>query len=137
MRQVQRSEEDPSVYVITYFGEHTCQDLIEAAHSLHHQNHRMIDFKGKTTSHFSTLKQEHSNEELDSMKNVHVVTGGSSSSDCFVMPKIAECAGGASEHSDVTLGSQSRTVGMAWEFMGDSVEYHDIFSYDHDVLFWR
>ncbi|KAG1365617.1 WRKY DNA-binding transcription factor 70 [Cocos nucifera] len=71
-RQVQQSEDDPSTYVITYMGEHTCKDPTISPHLLPPSPPRpssIISFGSETTTDdqkeilfnspcFSALKQE-------------------------------------------------------------------------------
>ncbi|KAH7654078.1 WRKY domain-containing protein [Dioscorea alata] len=78
-RQVQKSEEDPSMFVITYMGEHTCKDPINASQFLasgpHHASSRLISFASGNNGEnielpfgtFSSLKQENDEEVLSNM----------------------------------------------------------------------
>ncbi|KAM0950559.1 putative transcription factor WRKY family [Dioscorea sansibarensis] len=93
-RQVQKSEEDPSFYVITYMGEHTCRDPINAsqnfASTTHHGSSRLISFASDNNGEnielsfdpFSSLKQEPDEEVLSNM------TTGSSPPDFTTFERI-------------------------------------------------
>lgn len=146
-RQVQRSEEDPSLFVITYFGEHTCRGPMEVSSSSCFQGEDascIIDFAKHSYPRPQLLfpKQDCREEVV-----TPALTPGSSSSDCFEFPALGtldgsdqvveEFTGAVSENSDITSGfEQSFCESLGWDFMmEESFDFREMLIFEHDVLF--
>ncbi|XP_010931380.1 WRKY DNA-binding transcription factor 70 [Elaeis guineensis] len=151
-RQVQQSEDDPSIYVITYMGEHTCRDPTISPHLLPPSPQRpssIISFGSETTadnqneiplnsSCFSVLKQE-TDEEAPSDP-----TPRSSSLEFLMLPDIetfewsapmAQYMGIALDQCDATSDMHSSNSCLDMEINTISFEFDDVFSVDQDKLF--
>ncbi|RWW25297.1 hypothetical protein GW17_00010372 [Ensete ventricosum] len=122
VRQVQRSEADPSTYLITYLGEHTCRDPAMAPQlfstsdvnntfllSFGASRHRAEEEAQGLASPFPSHKQESDEEGLSNL------TTACSSPDYFVIP--------AAE----SLAVMTPTSG----FLAD-LYFQDVFGFDHD-----
>ncbi|CAL9760071.1 unnamed protein product [Musa acuminata subsp. burmannicoides] len=122
VRQVQRSEEDPSTYLITYLGEHTCRDPAMAPQlfstsdvnntcllSFGASSHRAEKEAQVPASPFNSRKQESDEEGLSNL------TTACSSPDYFVIP--------AAEKPAVMAPTSG--------FLAD-LYFEDVFGFDHD-----
>ncbi|CAD5167954.1 unnamed protein product [Musa acuminata subsp. malaccensis] len=122
VRQVQRSEEDPSTYLITYLGEHTCRDPAMAPQlfstsdvnntcllSFGASRHRAEKEAQVPASPFTSRKQESDEEGLSNL------TTACSSPDYFVIP--------AAEKPAVMTATSG--------FLAD-LYFEDVFGFDHD-----
>ena len=143
-RQVQQSEEDPSLFVITYFGEHTCRDPAEVLSSCLEADSCIIDFASSMNAEcfqqpqFSPLLKQGCCEEVVSNHS----TPGSSSSCYFGAPELGTLEGSAqlvaefgraTEQSDVTSGlMQSSTGYLSWDLLENSFEFSDFLSFGDD-----
>ncbi|ONK77168.1 uncharacterized protein A4U43_C02F3800 [Asparagus officinalis] len=90
-RQVQQSEQDPSRFTVTYFGQHTCRDPFEVASSCIEEDPCTINFASPSEfdanfeqPQLSTLKQGDSCEDVVG----NTATPGSSLSNCFKFPEF-------------------------------------------------
>ncbi|XP_010922757.3 WRKY DNA-binding transcription factor 70 [Elaeis guineensis] len=150
-RQVQRSEDDFSTYVITYMGEHTCSDPTKPPH-LHPPSHQrptfIISFGSETAAdtqqeplsnslHSSILKQESDEEVLSDP------SPGSSASEFFMLPDLdifeqsapmAQYMQTALDRCDVMSDVHSPNSCLDMEF-GIHFDVDDVFSLDQDRLF--
>ncbi|KAJ6841802.1 putative WRKY transcription factor 70 [Iris pallida] len=144
-RHVQQSEDNPSLFVITYIGEHTCQELAETLASLENDP-CIIDFSrssyaAATSSNPPSLQAMRQESDEDGVSSA-LVNPGSSSSGYFAMPEldmldesarlVEELKGGASEHGDVTSCLQASSVDdFGWN-LGDeySFDINCIFDYN-------
>lgn len=122
VRQVQRSEEDPSTYLITYLGEHTCRDPAMAPQlfstsdvnntcllSFGASRHRAEKEAQVPASPFTSRKQESDEEGLSNLSTA------CSSPDYFVIP--------AAEKPAVMAPTSG--------FLAD-LYFEDVFGFDHD-----
>ncbi|THU47530.1 hypothetical protein C4D60_Mb09t16510 [Musa balbisiana] len=122
VRQVQRSEEDPSTYLITYLGEHTCRDPAMAPQlfstsdvsntcllSFGASRHRAEKEARVPASPFPSHKQESDEEGLSNLSTA------CSSPDYFVIPAAEK------------LAVMTPTSG----FLAD-LYFEDVFGFDHD-----
>ncbi|XP_008788525.2 WRKY DNA-binding transcription factor 70-like [Phoenix dactylifera] len=153
-RQVQRSEDDPSMYVITYIGEHTCRDPTKSPHLLPPSHQRppfIISFGLETAQddqqepqsnspHSSILKQE-SDEEV-----VSDPSPGSSASEFLMLPDLGtfEQSAPMAPYMETVLDqcdvmsdvhSSNSCLDMEFEIPFELNEIDDVFSLDHDKLF--
>ena len=139
---MQQSEEDPSLFVITYFGEHTCRDPAEVSSSCIKLDACIIDAASMAKAEcfqrprFSSLLKQVCSEEVAS----NHPTSGSSSSGYFGAPELGTLEGSAqfvaefgkgSEQCDVNSGLMQSTTGdLSWDFM----EFSDFLSFGDDEL---
>ncbi|XP_020080618.1 probable WRKY transcription factor 70 [Ananas comosus] len=120
-RQVQRSEDDPTMYEITYIGEHTCRDLPDSS--------IIINFDGTAATNNSNQPQkvEYFDEEVISKL---VMTGFSSSENLVLqdlmvsMPKVEIASCGSESTSDL----QSPCGSFDMEFDEQLFDFDDIYS---------
>ncbi|XP_058002451.1 probable WRKY transcription factor 70 isoform X2 [Hevea brasiliensis] len=102
-KQVQRTEEEPPMYRTTYYGHHTCKNLLKASHlfldapdatdssmllSFGNGRHHHLTNKQDTPffSSFQSVKQENNNE-LPNDHDHHLTHNQSSSSDYLLSPE--------------------------------------------------
>ncbi|XP_008792248.2 WRKY DNA-binding transcription factor 70-like [Phoenix dactylifera] len=151
-RQVQQSEADPSMYVITYMGEHTCRDPTISPHLLppsHRRPSSIISFGSETTaddqkevpfnsSCFSVMKQE-IDEEVPSDPTPRI-----SSSEFLMLPDLGtfdwrapmeQYMGIALDQCDAMSDMHSSNSCLDMELNGVSFELDDLFGVDQDKLF--
>ncbi|KAG1338951.1 WRKY DNA-binding transcription factor 70 [Cocos nucifera] len=143
IRQVQRSADDESMFIITYMGEHTCRDpsmlpQIISPSSL--KGSCLISFRSNPTdnrqeaplpSSFPSYMQEchedvPSNLSPGTSLSEYVARSAPSNEGSKLMIPL----GSTSDHGDVDSGFQSSTSSIDMDFVTDSLE--DIFSFDHD-----
>nr|WFL37668.1 WRKY transcription factor 16 [Crocus sativus] len=121
-KQVQQSEQDPSLYIITYFGEHTCQDFNEASTSLENNEPCIIDFGTSNNYAATPTSQDHKSPSLPISGTDDVVSNG-----CLVegSAQLVE-----ELMSDVTSCSPDSVVdSLGWDFV-ESFEFSDILDLD-------
>lgn len=134
---MQRSEEDPSLFVITYFGEHTCRDPTELFSSSLGEDSCIINFASNERPKFSVSKQE----------SGEVVVGnhssqGSSSKDFIVASreagivagsaKLVEGYVGGRDHNDVASELKSLTDDLCWDFTEESFQFDNFVNFEED-----
>ncbi|KAL0914921.1 hypothetical protein M5K25_015311 [Dendrobium thyrsiflorum] len=135
-KQVQRSEDDPSLFVITYFGEHTCVDAKKATITPSSEL-CIISFESRNGENIkqetlSSLNQESEEEVLSNL------TSADSASDYFVSPKVdikkyvqeQTAAEHGQEHNGLPLALYSSFMNYGMEFM----DYEDFLKFDHDLF---
>jgi len=149
-KQIQKSEDDPSVFVITYTGQHCCRDpnivtnLIVASNSAEPS---IISFGSNTSNVTQELtlpssplfpkRQECDEEVLSSL------TPSTPSSEIFDSPSL--CKGPtlgpvamepASQPGDESSGLHSSTSSLDMRFMVDSLGcWDDLLCFDHGDFF--
>ncbi|KAJ8476776.1 hypothetical protein OPV22_020503 [Ensete ventricosum] len=138
IRQVQKSQDDPSTYIVTYFGEHTCkspsmapQVIISALDSS-----RLISFgvdSEKITRQAPppSLEQECDEEVLSNLTTVSL--SAAATSNPAVAAPVAPLAG--HDHGDVTSGFQAHTSSVDMEFMEGLLEFENLLDVDTDCFF--
>ncbi|KAH0457285.1 hypothetical protein IEQ34_013709 [Dendrobium chrysotoxum] len=138
-KQVQRSEDDPSLYVITYFGEHTCVDPKKATITpsrelciISFESSNGENIKQETLSSFPSLNQESEEEVLSKL------TSADSASDYFVSPKV-DIKKSEQEQTAAELGQERNGAALALysSFMNYGMEfmdYEDFLNFDHDLF---
>ncbi|RWW88611.1 hypothetical protein BHE74_00002510 [Ensete ventricosum] len=138
IRQVQKSQDDPSTYIVTYFGEHTCkspsmapQVIISALDSS-----RLISFGAdseKITRQAPppSLEQECDEEVLSNLTTVSL--SAAATSNPAVAAPVAPLAG--HDHGDVTSGFQAHTSSVDMEFMEGLLEFENLLDVDTDCFF--
>lgn len=144
-RHVQQSEENPSLFVITYIGEHTCRELAETLASSLENDPCIIDFSRSyataTSSNPPSSLQATRHESDEDGVSSALVNPGSSSSGYFAMPEldmldesarlVEELKGGASEHGDVTSCLQPSSIDdFGWNWDECSFDINCIFDYN-------
>ncbi|KAJ0975477.1 hypothetical protein J5N97_017442 [Dioscorea zingiberensis] len=151
-RQVQKSEEDPSFYVITYMGEHTCRDPIDASHEfLLAPNHSPCLISFGASDHCENIQQQpfasfpSLKQELDEEVISNMTPPGGSPSDFFMssefaaldvpIPEMAPCKGTVSEHGDEASGLHSSATSLEMEIMPELLSSYDILNFDHVGFF--
>ncbi|XP_072997012.1 transcription factor WRKY45-1-like [Typha latifolia] len=127
-RQVQQSEEDPSLFVITYMGEHTCRDT--APKSGDQRPSFVIDFESNAAADrqspcflppLHSLKQESDGEVISNS------TLDFSSSEPPMLPEVKTSS---DHHSDVTSAFNSPYGFLDMEFGEADFALDDILSLD-------
>ncbi|WOL01879.1 putative WRKY transcription factor 70 [Canna indica] len=123
IRQVQVSEEDPTSYVITYLGEHTCRDPLMAASTL--RSSHLICFGSAAGAPESKLKQE----VVPSLKQEceeEVLSN---------LTTVSPAAGNT--HGDVTscLQAPAACDDEEMEFMANILELESLMAFDADCFF--
>ncbi|XP_072982948.1 transcription factor WRKY45-1-like [Typha latifolia] len=130
-RHVQRSEDDPSTYIITYIGEHTCRDpstiIVEAPTPgesclINFGSNKNTFFRQESSyvpmsTPFRSLKQEHCDEDV--LSNL---TPGSSSQ-TYAAPAdqaATQITMPAPDQGDVTSSFHSIHASLDMSFMGAS-----------------
>nr|AVO00690.1 WRKY transcription factor 29-like [Cymbidium sinense] len=139
-KQVQRSEDDPSSFVITYFGEHTCVDARKATIPpsrepciISFESSNGDNVKQETPSSFPSLNQEGEEEVLSNL------TSADSASDYFVSHD-AEFTKPAQEEPAAVIGQEHNGLPSApyssfINYGMELLDYDDIFNFDHTDLF--
>lgn len=138
-KQVQKSEEDPSLFVITYMGEHTCTNNHNIILSSNSSEPSIISFGSNTsnvTHDVSPLFPKRPGNEEEVLSNHKPIT---SSSDIFDLPSL--CDGSLPEplmnESALQRGDESGS-NFDMSFFADSfVNFEDDGSFfdDQDYLF--
>nr|WDU66004.1 WRKY70 transcription factor [Iris laevigata] len=144
-RHVQQSEENPSHFVITYIGEHTCRELAETLQASLENDPCIIDFSrslANTTASSNpapslAMKQE-SDEDVVSSALVSSSSGYSAVPELDTLDESAtrleeELKGvGASDHGDVTSCLQPPSVDdLGWN-LGDEYSFDINFIFDYN-----
>ncbi|XP_019706049.1 transcription factor WRKY45-1 [Elaeis guineensis] len=143
IRQVQRSEVDESMFIITYMGDHTCRDpsmlpQIISPPSL--KGSCLISFGSSPTDNRQEAPLPSSSPSYVPERHEDVLSNlspGTSSSEYVARAaaynegsKLMTPLGSTSDHGDVDSGFHSSTSSLDMDFVTDSFE--DIFSFDHD-----
>ncbi|XP_020584387.1 probable WRKY transcription factor 70 [Phalaenopsis equestris] len=130
-KQVQRSEDDDSLFVITYFGDHTCVDPSKAmippsrelcVISFESSNGENVE-KGTPFS-FPSLNQEGEEEVISNL------TSADSASDYFVSPEN-ELEQSALEQNGLPAALYSSFMSYGTDFMDDE----NFLNFDHTDMF--
>ncbi|KAK9290778.1 hypothetical protein L1049_008956 [Liquidambar formosana] len=153
-KQVQKTEEDPPMYRITYNGYHTCQNLLKAPQIILDSTHRdssvLLSFDANIpekqdytffTSSFPLIKQEYK-EDIPSDDMTHH-QNQSSSSDYLLSPDLTTFDSSGpmtglsstlgSDHGDVISGMNSCTASthsLDMDIMVGSVEFDDVLEFE-------
>ncbi|THU50090.1 hypothetical protein C4D60_Mb06t16400 [Musa balbisiana] len=141
VRQVQKSQDDPSTYIVTYLGEHTCkspsmapQVIISAMDS--RDSSHLISFgadseKITREAPHPSLKKECDEEVLSNLTTVS--SSPAATSNPAVAASVAPLAG--HDHGDVTSGFQAPTSSVDMEFMEGLLELESLLGVDADCFF--
>lgn len=138
-KQVQRSEDDPSSFVITYFGEHTCVDPRKATIPpsrdpciISFESSNGENVKQETPSPFPSVNQDSEEEVLSNL------TSTDSASDYFVSPD-AELRKPAQEETAAVIGQEHDGLPSAlyssFVTYGMELDYDDFLNFDHTDMF--
>ncbi|KAG0468036.1 hypothetical protein HPP92_017364 [Vanilla planifolia] len=122
-RQVQKSEDDPSLYVITYFGEHTCRNAAKSSSPRGEPRVISFDVKQETQSTVPSLGQEGEEEVVSNLTSID------SPSDYFASleTKMTESGPTGAQHIGSSSCSNSSIPSYDIEFL----DLDDLLYFDH------
>ncbi|RWW23937.1 hypothetical protein GW17_00011790 [Ensete ventricosum] len=127
-RQVQKSEDDDSVFAITYMGEHTCSD---AARLPVQGPPCVISFESNAAGQgVPSLKQECDEEVVSS----HSPADDSSSVFPDFSAFMVSAAATAADQYDVTSVFRSSTSSLDMEFDPETFKFDDVFSQGDEYI---
>lgn len=149
IRQVQVSEVDPSSYIITYFGEHTCRDPFVAPQIMSEGSH-LISFKAGGSEKIgrqeaaaaqasavpSSLKQQFDEKVLSNVTSVSTPPATTAATDQSPAVAAQSVAPPANDHGYVTSSCLQTCDGslMEMEFMADMLEFGRLLGFDPDCF---